>query len=159
MDGGEPPEITYAAHDLATGRWKNISLAVWRARPTVESAVALQEHYSALAKSFPQGFFSFGAIEAGVPNPDEPARKAISAAMDAVQRELLGAAFVVEDTGFGAAALRATLATMSLLTRSRFPRRFFSSVDDAAAWTARQMPDLGGAGALVSSFAYFRLRI
>lgn len=159
MSTGGAPEITYAAHDLAMGRWKNVSFAVWRAKPTVESAVVLQDRYLALAKQAPAGFFTFGVIEAGVPNPDAPAHRAITAAMDAVENELLGAAVVVEATGFAAAALRAALATMSMLTRVRSPRRFFASVDAAAIWTAQLMPDLGGPNALMTSFNQFRASI
>ncbi len=153
------PQVTYATHDLAMGEWKNLFFGVWRAKPTVESAEMMRARYLALADRYPSGFFSFGLIEADVPNPDERARKAISAAMDAAEDRLLGATVVLEATGFGGAALRAALATMSMLTRSRFPRRFFGSVEDAAVWAARIMPDLGGASAIQATFARFRGQI
>lgn len=156
LDGAA--EVSYAARDLATGHWKNLCVVVWRDAPTMESAEELRQQYLALARTAAGGFFSFGVIEAGVPNPDEQVRKAISAAMDAVERELLGAAVVVEATGFSGAALRAALATMSMLTRSRFPRRFFGTVEDAAAWTVARVPDLGPVSGLITTMADFRAR-
>jgi hypothetical protein len=79
--------------------------------------------------------------------------------MDAVEKELVGTVVVLEATGFVAAATRAAIATMSLFTRSRFPRKFFASVDEAAAWLAPLVPECGGPTALATMLAEFRGRI
>jgi hypothetical protein len=159
MSSSSPVRVLFSATDLAVGHWKNVCLVVWRAKPTLASAQELERQYRHLAKLHPRGFLSVGVIEAGVANPGDAERKAISSAMDAVQNELLGAAAVLEATGFAAAALRAVLATMSLLTRSRFPRRFTASVAEAAMWAAPLAPDLGGADALAAALAEFRATI
>lgn len=149
-------EVMHKGDDLWIAHWGNVCFVTWRNKPTVEGATALGRHYLTLARKNPKGFFTFGTIEANVPNPDEPARKAISASMDAVEKHLLASAVAVEGTGFAVAALRAALATMSMLTRSRFPRKFFSTVGDAAAWMAKGWPELGKEETIAHAFAEFR---
>ena len=150
--------VTHRSDDLWIAHWGNVCFVTWRAKPTVESATAMARHYLTLARQHPRGFFTFGTIEANVPNPDEAARKAISAAMDSVEKHLLASAVAVEGTGFAVAALRAALATMSMLTRARFPRKFFADVDAAAAWMAKGWPELGDAPSIVSAFSEFRAK-
>jgi hypothetical protein len=47
---------------------------------------------------------------------------------------VLGTAVVVEGTGFKAAAVRAVVAGLRLVTRTSFPRRAFDTVGPASQW-------------------------
>src|SRR3954468_12132681 len=95
-----PPATLFTAGDLAIGEWNNVCFVVWRDRPTLESARELERQYVALARRHPDGFVSFGVIEAKVANPGDAERRAISEAMDAVDTGLRAATAVLEATGF-----------------------------------------------------------
>ena len=136
MSAPPAPRVLFAAPDLLFGEWQNVCLAVWRAKPTLASARQLSTLYRATAKRHPQGFVVLGVIEADAMNIGDEERKAITAAMDAVEHELRGIGMVLEASGFVSAAIRAVLATMSQLTRSRFPRKVFGAVDEASTWLA-----------------------
>jgi len=157
-----PVRIVYEAADLLIGSWHNVCLGVWKLKPTVESTGAMKEQYVALARRRPAGIVLCGVIAAGVPIPDEAARSGLTAAMAAVDDKILAAAVTIEGEGFMAAAARAASASMSVLTRSRYPRKFFSTVEVGAAWVAPHASDAAGrsvpAGDVVAAASGFRAR-
>lgn len=134
-------EILLVSEDLVLGRGGNLSIVIWRRKPTGAGAAALEQHYRSMMSRFPQGFASLIVIEDGTPTPDDHLRRQITATMDAPGERLSHVAVVLESKGFAAAALRAALASMSMVTRSRFPRRFVGSVDEAVSWMASGVRD------------------
>jgi hypothetical protein len=66
--------------------------------------------------------------------PDELSKKTIRATIGKHSQHIANFAYVVEGTGFGAAAMRSALSLISLAARYPFPQRVFSSVEAAAPW-------------------------
>lgn len=130
-------ETLLVSPDLVLGRSGNLSIAIWRSKPTAAGAAALDRHFRSMSTTHPDGFGSLIIIEEQTANPDEAMRRAITDTMDRAAEELLSVAVVLEAKGFAAAALRAALTGMSMMTRSRFPRRFVSSVEEALPWLVK----------------------
>lgn len=137
-------EMLLVSEDLVLGRGGNLSIVIWRRKPTGAGATALEQHYRSMMSRFPKGFATLIVIEEGTPNPDDHLRRQITATMDSPGERLSHVAVVLEAKGFAAAALRAALASMSMVTRSRFPRRFVASVDEAIEWMASGIQDDAG---------------
>lgn len=134
-------EVLLTSPDLLLGRWGNLSVTLWRDKPTSAGATSLERHYRSMITRYPSGFVSLIVIGAGTPAPDESIRKLITSTMDGAGDHLLSVGVVLEAQGFAAAALRAALTSMSMLTRSRFPRRFVSSVGEALEWLSASVRD------------------
>jgi hypothetical protein len=66
--------------------------------------------------------------------PDELSKRAIRATIGKHSQHIANFAYVVEGTGFGAAAMRSALSLISLAARYPFPQRVFSSLEAAAPW-------------------------
>jgi hypothetical protein len=120
----------------------------------------LAAEYRAISARCPDGFVAWVVVEEGVKAPDEKTRLAITRAMDDVADHILASLATLEASGFMAAAARGALTAMSLILRSSFPRKFFGTVQESAAWCTPWVRDPKGRpvtqSILLSQLARFR---
>ena len=77
--------------------------------------------------------------------PSEAVRLVITRIFSEMEGSLSGLAYVMEGTGFIAAAKRSALALMMIARRYRFPIKVFSKVEEALPWLATTVGfDAGG---------------
>jgi hypothetical protein len=152
----EPVEIVHVAPDCGIGTWRHFVLVVWQGKPTAQSVRALHDTYVRRARAESDGFWAFGAIEAGVAQPDAPERTAIADAMNAAGSAMRGSVVALEAKGFVAATIRTALGAMIMMTRAKFPRAFVATVDEAAHWMRARAPGAEDPRVLVERFEELR---
>jgi hypothetical protein len=80
-------------------------------------------------------------IDSNVRAPSEPSKAAIRATISRHSPNIHALAYVVEGSGFAAAAMRSALSLISLAARYSFPQKVFSSIEDAAQWVTKGVPE------------------
>jgi hypothetical protein len=92
----------------------------------------------ALQARYPDGYVAFNVVGPGTPTSmDRSAREAIDDLARANRVfPMRGDATVIEATGFVAAAARAVLTSMQILSGRRYPRAVFPTIEQGAAWAA-----------------------
>jgi hypothetical protein len=72
--------------------------------------------------------------------PDETSKNTIRNTIMRNIKHIAAFVYVVEGDGFGAAAMRSTLALITLVARYPFPQKVFASIDEAGPWLRLQAP-------------------
>ncbi len=70
------------------------------------------------------------------PAPSEEAKAEIRKVMTRHKDKVRGVSYVVEGTGFAAAAVRSALTLISLVARYPYPQKIFSTVSEGSRWIA-----------------------
>lgn len=77
------------------------------------------------------------------PLPEADTRAVFDAGVPVVSPYYGCVSAVYEGTGFKGAFVRGMLTSFQMLSRNKFPQKVFSTIDEAAKWTAQYLPGLG----------------
>ncbi len=70
--------------------------------------------------------------------PDDASRNLIRATVTSHSAQIDALVYVIEGTGFGAAAMRSAISLIALAARYPFSQKTFSTIDEAAPWLVRR---------------------
>lgn len=129
--------------------WHEVFLLRTKNAPSIEAVGTLTRAMLAHSNSVRTGMGLIIVLEQVTAPPSEPVRKAMSAQFDRFGSKLKGLAYVVESTGFAAAAVRALIATTHTLQRRPYPQRTAANADEALKWL---LTKLDGGAARASDF-------
>ncbi len=90
----------------------------------------------------------YTVISGVAPAPSEEAKAEIRRVMTRHASQVCGVAYVVEGTGFSAAAMRSALTLISLVARYPYPQKTFAKIGDASHWISALNRDAGATSAL-----------
>jgi hypothetical protein len=132
------PEVKVISRgkDYCFASWRQAYILEFRDTPSIEaldaSVLGKREVYAAN----PQGVVVFNLVPGDRPLPSAEVREYAERKQGEDLAGVLAHATVVTGNGFRAGTFRSMLAGLYLVSRSSFPRKVFSNVDEAAAWQA-----------------------
>lgn len=132
------PEVKVISRgkDYCFASWRQVYILEFRDTPSIEaldaSVLGKREVYAAN----PSGIVVFNLLPGDRPLPSAEVRDYAERKQGEDLTGVLAHATVVTGAGFRAGTFRSMLAGLYLVSRSPFPRKVFSSVDEAAAWEA-----------------------
>jgi len=109
---------------------------------TYDGAVRLGRESKRLAHAFDGKMCSLAIIEPSAASSPPPEVRELTTGLTTAH-PLLGAAIVIEGSGFRAAATRTVVAGMYLISKKRYPHKIVQTAREGAAWL---VPLLSGAG-------------
>jgi hypothetical protein len=111
------------------------------AEPKLLDMKAARPALQTMSKKHPRGFPTLTWVlpEAGF-RMDTDARNAASEVTREFQGKIVAQATLIEGSGFQVAAVRAILAGMDFMSRSKAPKKTFSELSDAVAWCLANAP-------------------
>jgi hypothetical protein len=151
-------EITVSDHHWSAGHWGPMLIFVWRGVTSVERVTTVGRLTSEVAARCPNGVGVLVVLEPEASTPNEEARKLLASVMRDRSAVVKGLAYAVVGAGFGAAAVRAVIAGLSLLAREGYPTRVFSTTADAAAWLVTRVSPALAPASFVSVIERARAR-
>jgi hypothetical protein len=118
------------------------------AAPTLADMNGARPALNAMARRHPRGFPTLTWIlpEAGF-KMDGDARKAAADITREHEAKIMAQATLIEGSGFQSAAVRAIIAGVDLMSRSKYVKKVFSELPEAVAWCIPHRPALGARGA------------
>lgn len=105
----------------------------WRATPTQTAARRVGEVMARTLRTDGPHLMLTLANGSSAP-PDATTRELLSKQITELGSALGGVAFTVEGSGFGAAAVRAIVSGMYIVTRPAYPVKVFATIPEACAW-------------------------
>jgi hypothetical protein len=137
---GPGASLTILACDdhFALALWRNVFIVLWRRQPDAARTETMHDVFNKVAAQTPGGVAVTVVIEAGVPPPDPTTRARITEVMRANAAANRGIAYIIEETGFVAAAMRSVVTGTLLIVRPPYPARVFATVKKAAPWLLAQ---------------------
>lgn len=119
-----------------------MSIAVWRAAPTVPEIKRIDEHLGELSLKFPN-FASVVVIDSSTFRPPaNDARQEHASLTLKYEASALGAAMVLDGQSIKQQVFRFVLTTIQLMSSPKVPQNIFGSVTDAARWISEINPGL-----------------
>jgi len=142
------------------GDCSGIWVMILHRRPSVVDMELARPALKSMHERHPDGFPTLTWVlpEAGW-SMDADARQTAAAVTKAFDAAILTMANVVEGEGFAAAAVRAIVAGIDLLSRAAAPKKTFKKLDDAVAWCASRRPTRDRSGtndAMISAISAIR---
>jgi hypothetical protein len=132
--------MTVLTHDagFALARCGNAFVNVWSAPATLDRLQRTREHEQRIVDGAPGGIVVLSilvdsAFQIGASERDEASQLARQ-----FETATRAHAYVIEGSGFRTAAMRAVIAGIQLVTRTRHPSKVFGDIAAAAAWLAPQ---------------------
>ncbi len=116
--------------------WKQVYVVEFRDTPSIESLDASVLGKREVAAGNPDGIVVFNLLPGDRPLPSPEVRDYAERKQGEDTSGVLAHATVVTGAGFRAGTMRSILAGLYLVSRSAFPRKVFSGVEEAAAWQA-----------------------
>jgi hypothetical protein len=139
-----PPRasVWYADAGCAVATRGNLFVNVMREAQTLERLREVRRHIERHVAAWGEHTISISVLE---PGATAQAPREVRDETAAITRDYrsIAAAIVIEGSGFRAAAVRAVVAAIYLVSRSPYPHRIVESVDDGARWL-RQMAERAG---------------
>lgn len=114
--------------------WRQAYVLDWRDTTTKESLDAAVLGKRSVYADNPAGIVVFNLLASESPLPSSEIREYAERKQSEDTEGVLCHATVVDGRGFWASTMRSMLAGLYLVSRSPFPRKVFSNVDEAAAW-------------------------
>jgi len=151
---GEAMRMATVVEGLATVEVGNTSVLIWRGPVNAERFSIQRESIERVAREYPGEAAVLCIIEPASEPPSQELREAASAMLTQLAPRLRCVAYVVEGTGFRAAAVRGVLCGIELIRRNPYTARYFATVEQATTWMDS---DLGRKGIPLREAAY-RLR-
>ncbi len=141
----ELPKIAYEDDFCMVATWRSIVMPVMgRAKLPASSAkqqvLALTEHAKRVGKG-KLGEITMIANEA--PLPDAETRTVLESGVPIISPYYGCVSAVFEGTGFRAALVRGVLVSFQLLSRTKFPQKTFSTIDECATWMFPHLQTMG----------------
>lgn len=132
----DTPQIMYEDAAQLIASWHNVVVSVMGHTPMTEAGVRAQvATTSALGRaSGPQRLVEISLFDRNAPVPSAEVRAVLEAGVAVVGPYYLAVAFIFEASGFRAAIIRGVLTSLSLLSRSEFSQRVFSSAPGCVEW-------------------------
>lgn len=127
--------------DHVKGVLANLVLCVWRRRTLVGAYRAAIELVGRVGLQHPGGVGVMNVVEVEAVPPEADTRKAFGEMMHSPVVKHFSVTH--EGSGFKAASVRAIAASVTTLSRPRFPHSVQSSVKDAARWAASHNRSIG----------------
>lgn len=163
MDAGRhhAPEVIEGetiGEGWAVGRVGPVLLQIWRDGTPIEGAQAAVAAAKELAFSDLPRIATLIVVPQGSKLPESDARAVLSGLPTELGRGV-GVALAFEGSGFRAAAVRAVLSGIMLLSRHRVPHDVFPSVERAAGWLQPKLVGALDARTLASATRELRARI
>ncbi len=132
----ETPKIVYedAAQLLAT--WQNVLVSVLGRSAMTEVGVRGQVAATAAhgRACGPQRLLEIVVFDRETPVPSAEIRAVLDGGVAVVGQYYLAVASIFDGSGFRGAVVRGVLTSLSLLSRTEFPQRVFSSTPECVAW-------------------------
>jgi RNA polymerase sigma-70 factor (ECF subfamily) len=125
-------EITTLTPNLQIGLMGNVVIAIWPGIADLESIELLATEGPKLIRRCGGQIGYLSVVESTVRPPPFPARQRIVRALDAMGPHVLGYATIL--LGGGAWIARPIMSGLVVLSRPRFPMRFFSSIAAGSDW-------------------------
>lgn len=119
---------------LATVEVGNSCVLIWRAAMNAERFSLQRESMERVAHAYPGETDVLCIIEPGAEPPSPEQRVAMSALLTKLAPKLRCIAYVVEGSGFRAAAVRGVLSGIELMRRNSYTTRYFATVEQATTW-------------------------
>jgi hypothetical protein len=148
-------EIVRVGDGIVFAQVGNVSVAIWRKKPTPDRFEIQRSCLDAAVKRNAGRAVFMCVVEAGTEPPDEDVRKASSAMVTSHGPNLKAVSIVVEGTGFKAAISRTVLSGIVFLIRTPSPIKYFESPASGAAWLA-QFVQIGSAANFVEQVEVVR---
>jgi len=126
-------QLFVATRDYLMGSWQSVFILVWRDKTTFEGVTALEQLLDGFARDR-SDVFLLTVVEERARIPSFPVRDALATVLDNEASRLCLSAVVYEGTGFRAAAVRAVVSGLALMSKISARHRVFSTVADATAW-------------------------
>jgi hypothetical protein len=128
------PEVFLSDADAVVARWQDFFLAVWKGETHMEAVDLLDVEMRRYRREnpVPVGLLMVVAERAAL--PAAPVRAQMSRHMRRTQEEIRASALVYEGGGFRAAAIRAVVTGINMVTKTAYPHKVFDSVSSAADW-------------------------
>ncbi len=123
------PTVRERRSSLCVAVWSNVCVSVVRDRLAVDDVAAARRVYERAAEE--ERFVSLIIADKNASMPSEEARRAIPELMKGIEHRVAVMVGVLEATGFKAAALRTSMATMALISKSAYPRKIVGTIDEA----------------------------
>jgi hypothetical protein len=132
--------VRLADDGLALASAGHVLVSILRRPLTLDRILVMRRESRRMAD---QGqFVSFSIIEPGAANAASAEVRDASSAF-AREFDLVGAAIVIEGTGFRPAATRTLIAGMYLVTKKRYPHKIVQTPTEGATWLSRLLHDSG----------------
>ncbi|MEP7124295.1 MAG: hypothetical protein ABJE95_25430 [Byssovorax sp.] len=132
----ETPKVVYedAAQLIAT--WQNVLVSVLGHTAMTVSGVRAQVAATAAhgRASGPQRLLEIVLFDRDAPIPDADIRAVLDSGVAVVGQYYLAVASIFEGSGFRGAIIRGVLTSLSLLSRTEFPQRVFSTTAECVQW-------------------------
>ncbi len=116
--------------------WRQAYILDFRDTPTIRSLDAAVVGKREMHKQHPDGIVVLNLLASESPLPSSEVRDYAARKQTEDPGGVSCHATVVDGRGFWAGTMRSMMATLFLVGRSPFPRKVFSTVDEAAAWQA-----------------------
>lgn len=141
----DPPVIVYADEACLVATWRSVVFPVMGYRPSSPVAAmtqgrAIETHGRALGRG---KLLEVSIVDAQTGIPDSEVRAAMDSMVPVVAPYYAAVASIFEGDGFRSAMIRGVIASFQLLSRSKYPQRVFSNVDECGAWMASHATDVG----------------
>jgi hypothetical protein len=133
------PTIEHADERLALAFDGPLLISVLRKPLTVDGARAVHRAAQRAFDLYKGKAGSLTIIEPTASGSPPPEVREITTAMSR-QFPLVGAAIIVEGSGFGAATTRTVIAGVYLLSKKNYPHKICSTVGEGATWLAALLP-------------------
>ncbi len=138
-----PAEVVYRDGTLAAAVHESGLVQVVRRPITLESLRGLRRAVDAHARRHPDTMCSITVIEPAAAGLQDKATRDEMTAMTLAYKSL-GAAIVIEGSGFRSAAIRTVMAGVFLMTTKKYPHKVFNSAMVGAEWLV-EITRAGGA--------------
>jgi hypothetical protein len=123
---------------FAVAVWRNVIIHVWRGASSLDRLRLVRLHEGRLVERYPEGIGSLVIAEGGAfaGSFGGPEREEAMAIAKAYGPHVVASAYIVEASGFRAAAARAIFAGVHLLIRRGSASKIFDSVPEGARFVA-----------------------
>lgn len=121
-------------------RLRDCFLAVWKGETHLEAVDLLDAEMRRYRREHPVPIGLLMVVAERAAPPSASVRAQMAHHMRRSQDEIRASALVYEGDGFRAAAIRAVVTGINLVTKTAYPHKIFGSVSSAADW----MCELGG---------------
>jgi hypothetical protein len=120
--------------------WRSLLLCNWHAQPTMATMTGLMKSLPAVERRMPHGFVACTLVPAGTGLPDAETRAHMGASIRRLEERCVATVNVVQGTGFATAAVRAVMAGLVLVVRSKRPTAFVATPAEATHFLVTHWP-------------------
>ncbi len=121
----------------------NMLFMIWRLETTYEAMYQASRVVVELGDRCPEGVGVLQIVDVGSKPPDGRARAGIAEFLQTGAGIIKHSSVVHEGTGFGAAAVRAVMASLHMMHRPKFTHTTFSTLSEASVYHAKHQQSLG----------------